>query len=112
MGAPTKAANGIATSILATSGLSTLASRGVVWNDLVRSAWAPLALEAILIGQPHIVRHDAHASVKAGFTRDEIVDALNVALVVGGSIVIPHARHAMLSVDELFAEKASGTLPA
>jgi hypothetical protein len=24
--------------------------------------------------------------------------------VVGGSIVIPHARHAMLSLDELFAE--------
>jgi threonine dehydrogenase-like Zn-dependent dehydrogenase len=51
--------------------MNTLASRGVVWNDLVRSAWAPLALEAILIGQPHIVRHDAHASVKAGFTRRE-----------------------------------------
>ena len=30
---------------------------------------------------------------------------MNVALVVGGSIVIPHARHAMLSIDELFAEK-------
>jgi alkylhydroperoxidase/carboxymuconolactone decarboxylase family protein YurZ len=49
--------------------------------------------------------------VKAGFTREEIVDALNVALVVGGSIVIPHARHAMLSLDELLAEKAAGALP-
>ncbi|MFZ9916629.1 MAG: carboxymuconolactone decarboxylase family protein, partial [Phycisphaerales bacterium] len=46
--------------------------------------------------------------VKLGYTKDEIVDALNVALVVGGSIVIPHARHAMLSLDELFAEKQGG----
>ena len=44
--------------------------------------------------------------VKAGYTRDQLVDAVNVALVVGGSIVIPHARHAMLSIDELLAEKA------
>ena len=50
--------------------------------------------------------------VKAGFSREQLVDAMNVALVVGGSIVIPHARHAMLSMDELFAEKAAGTLPA
>jgi AhpD family alkylhydroperoxidase len=46
--------------------------------------------------------------VKLGYTKDEIVDALNVALVVGGSIVIPHARHAMLSLDELFVEKQGG----
>ncbi len=46
--------------------------------------------------------------VAQGWTRDEVVDALNVALVVGGSIVIPHARHAMLSLDELFAERAAG----
>ena len=46
--------------------------------------------------------------VKAGYTREQLVDALNVSLIVGGSIVIPHARHAMLSIDELFAEKAAG----
>lgn len=44
--------------------------------------------------------------VAAGFTRAEIEDAMNVALVVGGSIVIPHLRHATLSLDELFAERA------
>ncbi len=43
--------------------------------------------------------------VALGFTKEQLVDAMNVALVVGGSIVIPHARHAMLSIDELFAEK-------
>ena len=42
--------------------------------------------------------------VKAGFTREEIEDALNVALIVGGSIFIPHLRHALLSLDELLGE--------
>lgn len=37
--------------------------------------------------------------VKAGWTDEEIYDALNVALVVGGSIVIPHLRHAVESLD-------------
>lgn len=46
--------------------------------------------------------------VKAGLTLKQIEDALNVALVVGGSIVIPHLRHARLSLDELFAEKGAG----
>jgi len=37
--------------------------------------------------------------VKAGWTDEELYDALNVALVVGGSIVIPHLRHAIESLD-------------
>jgi AhpD family alkylhydroperoxidase len=37
--------------------------------------------------------------IKAGWTDDELYDAFNVALVVGGSIVIPHLRHAVESVD-------------
>lgn len=49
--------------------------------------------------------------VKLGLTLKQIEDALNVALVVGGSIVIPHFRHARLSLDELFAEKSRGELP-
>ncbi len=39
--------------------------------------------------------------VKAGYRNEELVDAINVALVVGGSIVIPHARHAMQTLEEL-----------
>lgn len=42
--------------------------------------------------------------VSAGWTDDEIFDGLNVALVVGGSIVIPHFRHAVETVDILRAE--------
>ena len=41
--------------------------------------------------------------VKAGWRKEEIVDALNVGVIVGGSIVIPHLRHAVVTLDELQA---------
>lgn len=40
---------------------------------------------------------------RAGWRKEELVDALNVALVVGGSIVIPHLRHAALTLQALEA---------
>ena len=43
--------------------------------------------------------------VNAGWSDEEIVDALNIALVVGGSIVIPHLRHAVETIDLLRAEQ-------
>lgn len=43
--------------------------------------------------------------VKHGYSREEVEDALNVALVVGGSICIPHVRRGLLSLDELLAER-------
>jgi AhpD family alkylhydroperoxidase len=39
--------------------------------------------------------------IEAGWTDAELHDALNVALVVGGSIVIPHLRHAVETIDLL-----------
>lgn len=42
--------------------------------------------------------------VDAGWTDDELYDALNAVLVVGGSIVIPHLRHAVETIDLLRAE--------
>ena len=39
--------------------------------------------------------------VDAGFSDEELYEALNVALVVGGSIVIPHLRHAFETIDLL-----------
>lgn len=44
--------------------------------------------------------------VAEGWSDDEILDALNVALVVGGSIVIPHLRHAVESLDALRGEQS------
>ena len=43
--------------------------------------------------------------VQAGWSDAELEDAMNVALVVGGSIVIPHLRHAVETVD-LLRERA------
>lgn len=37
--------------------------------------------------------------VEAGWTDEELGEAFNVALVVGGSIVIPHLRHAVETLD-------------
>lgn len=46
--------------------------------------------------------------VDAGWRDEEILDALNVALIVGGSIVIPHLRHAVDTLDALRAAAGSG----
>lgn len=37
--------------------------------------------------------------VDAGWTNEELYDAFNVGLIVGGSIVIPHLRHAVETLD-------------
>ena len=42
--------------------------------------------------------------VEAGWSDEELLDAMNVALVVGGSIFIPHLRHAVETLDALRAE--------
>lgn len=43
--------------------------------------------------------------IKSGYTDEELNDAMNVALVVGGSIVIPHLRHAVETIDLVRARK-------
>jgi AhpD family alkylhydroperoxidase len=43
-------------------------------------------------------------SVAAGYSDEELHDALNIALIVGGSIVIPHLRHAYETIELLRAE--------
>ena len=49
--------------------------------------------------------------VRMGFTDEELHEALNVALVVGGSIFIPHMRHAFGTIEELRDLEAQGVLP-
>lgn len=44
----------------------------------------------------HLVRCGA-----VGWSRAEVIDALNVALVVGGSIAIPHVRRAFARMREI-----------
>jgi ribonuclease HI len=40
-------------------------------------------------------------SVEQGASNQEITEALGIALVVGGSITIPHLRHAMAFLDTI-----------
>lgn len=44
----------------------------------------------------HLVR-----AGEVGWTRAQVIDALNVALVVGGSIAIPHVRRAFARMREV-----------
>ena len=39
--------------------------------------------------------------VEEGLSDEQLMEAMNVALIVGGSIVIPHLRHAVGTLDEL-----------
>ena len=43
--------------------------------------------------------------VAVGWTKAELLDALNVALVIGGSITIPHIRTVWEVVEQLYDEK-------
>ncbi len=45
--------------------------------------------------------------IEEGCTRPELDEALAVALMVGGSIVIPHARHAAESLEFLEKERTA-----
>ena len=49
----------------------------------------------------HVIR-----CMELGVKRDELFEVLNVGLIVGGSIVIPHLRRAVELMDELEAEGA------
>ncbi len=42
-----------------------------------------------------------------GWTDEELYEAFNVALIVGGSIVIPHLRHAVETLDLYRQKKAA-----
>jgi AhpD family alkylhydroperoxidase len=44
--------------------------------------------------------------LQSGWKDEELFEAFNVALVVGGSIVIPHLRHAIETLDLARQEKA------
>lgn len=45
--------------------------------------------------------------VAIGVNREEFLDAFNVALVVGGSIMIPHLRRAIECVDQLLEDPSA-----
>ena len=60
-----------------------------------------LVASAVLRCNDCIIYH-IEQSIESGATRDEINEVLNIALVVGGSIVIPHLRVAYEIIEEAF----------
>ena len=51
------------------------------------------------------IRYHVEQCVNEGVPDQHIIEAMNIALVVGGSIFIPHFRRALLFLDALRAEK-------
>jgi len=51
--------------------MTRLASRTIVWNDLLRAPLSRVGIYLLTIGQPGIVRDDARLSVAKGFTLRE-----------------------------------------
>lgn len=50
------------------------------------------------------ILYHMEGAVKLGASRDEINETLNIALIIGGSIVIPHLRFALSALDEIIPE--------
>ena len=46
-------------------------------------------------------------SIAEGATREELMETFNIALVIGGSIVIPHLRYAFEVMDDIFSENTT-----
>jgi AhpD family alkylhydroperoxidase len=59
-----------------------------------------LVASAVLRCDDCITYHLARCD-EEGWNRDQVIDALNVALVVGGSITIPHVRRAFARMREI-----------
>ncbi len=59
-----------------------------------------LAASAVLRCDDCITYHLVRCG-EEGWTREEVIDALNVALIVGGSITIPHVRRAFARMREI-----------
>lgn len=49
------------------------------------------------------IKYHLESSRKAGLSKEEVVEALSIATLVGGTIVIPHLRHAYEFWDALEA---------
>lgn len=58
------------------------------------------------------VRYHLLEGIRSGLDRDELVEAMSIGLVVGGTIVIPHLRRAVEFLDEAIESEAAHAGPA
>ncbi|MGH9959759.1 MAG: carboxymuconolactone decarboxylase family protein, partial [Pyrinomonadaceae bacterium] len=56
------------------------------------------------------ITYHINQCVTAGVTREQFLDTFNVALVVGGSITIPHLRRAIDRLDQLIENRDPASL--
>ena len=75
------------------------ATRADVHRELVALMRALGLTASLVLRCNDCVDYHILQCVDAGWSDAEIYDALNVGLVIGGSIVIPHLRHAVESLD-------------
>jgi AhpD family alkylhydroperoxidase len=69
-----------------------------------------LGLSASLISRcDDCITYHLLQSHAAGVTREEFLETFNIGLIVGGSVVIPHARRAIAVLDELDEDAADNT---
>ncbi len=61
---------------------------------------------SIAQGCDDCIAHHVHHAIEAGATRDEIVDALGVAVLMGGGPGMIYASHAIEAVDQFFERKS------
>jgi len=73
--------------------------------DAKTKEWCGLVASTVLRCNDCIAYHLDQVVAKHGATRGEVLDALNVALVVGGSITIPHLRTAWDVAEQLYRER-------
>lgn len=57
---------------------------------------------SMVLGCNDCIDYHLEQCVANGWQRDQIDEAMSVALIVGGSIVIPHTRHAAETMEYLF----------
>jgi AhpD family alkylhydroperoxidase len=73
--------------------------------DARTKEWAGLVASCVLRCDDCIAYHLDQLVTEHEATPEEVMDALNVALVVGGSIFIPHMRTAWELAEQLFEEQ-------
>lgn len=77
------------------AGMDQVARAGIIWSDLNRSWLAAAGARILTIGAPAHVRHDAAVSVRAGFTKSEVLD-------IAGRLGLSHCRYRLSVLAQRF----------
>lgn len=77
------------------AGMDQVARAGIIWSDLNRSWLAAAGARILTIGAPAHVKHDAVASVRAAFTKREVLD-------IAGRLGLSHCRYRLSVCTQRF----------